>query len=269
MKIRLPRIIFFLILSSFYSGSIYESSLFAQDRLTIIGVVTRVEGKTYVLHSGDNQFTVLNKGDRVFYFDRIKTLDNSKVVMLFVRGPSVRMRVGENTEISMPKKFTSYRKSTWDIERAGTPVVLETTVSGISIGGYDPLVLNNEIIKKLLEKNRLSKEKVKKIYGSTSIDSFKVHTGIDVLKSTNQMLELLIKEKIITRVEVEKAKTVAKEDDSKVTKIDGYNLVVLDSYIIELLIKKGIINLEEGKSLLRSSRAKKSNLGVGPGAVAG
>lgn len=130
----------------------------------------------------------------------------------------------------------------------------EPTRSGILIGGYDPLIMSNELFKLLQRKILISQEQAMNI--KTDIESYKkgvLFGGVNILKLNELILNSLISNKAIT---IEQANViVAKSKNSGGVLIGGYNVIILQVGILDSLFKNGNIEMKEGQKVIDQAKA--------------
>ena len=133
----------------------------------------------------------------------------------------------------------------------------EPISSGILIGGYDPLVMSNELFMLLQRKKLISKEQAMHI--KKNIVSYKkgvLFGGVNILKLNELILNSLISSKAIT---IEQAKMIlAKSKNSGGVLIGGYNVIVLQVEILNLLLKNKKIEIKEGQKVIVQAKSRKS-----------
>ena len=125
--------------------------------------------------------------------------------------------------------------------------------SGILIGGYDPVILTNNLFALLQEKDLISKSDTKSIKDITEATKTGVlFGGVNVLKFNEVVLKALIRNHKLT--EVEASEILEKSKEAGGVLVGGYNIIVLEVGIMNSLVKKGYINLEKAQLAVDSAK---------------
>jgi hypothetical protein len=126
--------------------------------------------------------------------------------------------------------------------------------SGILIGGYDPVVMSNELFL-LLQGNRLiTKEdasEIKRII--ENYDEGVLFGGINLLKLNELILRKLISNKIMTAEQANAA--IEKSKNAGGVLIGKYNVIILEVEILNTLLKNRRITLQEGQRVIDQAKA--------------
>ena len=125
--------------------------------------------------------------------------------------------------------------------------------SGILIGGYDPVILTNNLFVLLQEKDLISKSDAGKIKDITEATKTGVlFGGVNVLKFNEAVLQALIRNEKLTKAEA--SEIVEKSKEAGGVLVGGYNIIVLEVGIMNALVKKGYINLEKAQLAVDSAK---------------
>jgi hypothetical protein len=125
--------------------------------------------------------------------------------------------------------------------------------SGILIGGYDPVIMTNNLFALLQEKHLISKSDARKIKDITEATKMGVlFGGVNILKFNEAVLNALIRNDKLTKVEA--SKIVEKSKDAGGVLVGGYNIIVLEVGIMNSLVKKGYIDLEKAQLAVDSAK---------------
>jgi hypothetical protein len=128
--------------------------------------------------------------------------------------------------------------------------------SGVSLGGYDPVRLTNEIFLLLQKKgvmNRVEAENVKKkveeAQGGVAIG------GVNVLKADEETMNLLLQKGLITMPQANVM--LERSRNAGGVLINGFNVIHLKAEILNALIHKNLISVQEAQSALDSAKVPK------------
>ena len=125
--------------------------------------------------------------------------------------------------------------------------------SGILIGGYDPVILTNNLFALLQEKNLISKSEAKQIKDVTEATKTGVlFGGVNVLKFNEVILNALIRNDKLTKTET--SEILGKSKEAGGVLVGGYNIIVLEVGIMNALVKKGYLNLEKAQLAVDSAK---------------
>lgn len=127
--------------------------------------------------------------------------------------------------------------------------------AGLTIGGYNPLLMSNELFILLQRKKLISQKQAMNI--KTDIESYKkgiLFGGINLLKLNELILNSLISNKAIT---IEQANLIlAESKNSGGVLIGGYNVIILQVEILNSLLKNKKIEMKEGQQVIEQSKPK-------------
>ena len=126
--------------------------------------------------------------------------------------------------------------------------------SGISLGGYDPLVMTNGLFQLLQSKNIISYDEAFSLKNKvdSSQDGVKFG-GVNILKFCELILNSLISKNIIS---LDQAKNIVeKSKNSGGVLVGGYNIIVLEVEILNVLLSNKLISKEEGQRVIDRSKA--------------
>lgn len=127
--------------------------------------------------------------------------------------------------------------------------------SGILIGGYDPLILTNGLLKIVQDKRVVTPLEAKEIIKIT--ESYREGVllgGINYLKFNELLLNLLIQKGIISSKEA--SSIVEKSKNAGGVLIGGFNVITLEVEILNILLQKGIISYSEGQNIIDAAQPK-------------
>ena len=125
----------------------------------------------------------------------------------------------------------------------------------VTFGGYNPLKLHDGVVRLLIDKKIMEPDEANKIVkelregektGGVYI------AGVNTLQAFEKLANTLIKNKVITKQDVEQITDKAKQSGG--VKIGGYNVVVLYAGLLDTLINSGKINLSEGQNVLNEAK---------------
>ena len=139
-----------------------------------------------------------------------------------------------------------------------TPTQKKTPKSGVYFGGYNPVILTNEIFIILQDKRIIDKREAERIKKATEEIKVGVRIGsVDVLKFAEEVLNTLIQKKVINLSEAESM--LERSRNAGGVLINGYNVIHLNAEILNALFKRNFISLREAQAALDNSKAPKSN----------
>lgn len=127
--------------------------------------------------------------------------------------------------------------------------------SGILIGGYDPIVMSNEVFLLSQSKNLISKDQAAQI--KKAVESYKegvLFGGVNILKFNELIINGLLSNRIITIDQANSA--VEKSKQAGGVMVGGYNVIALQVEILNLLLKNKKITYEEGQAVIDRSKPK-------------
>lgn len=126
-------------------------------------------------------------------------------------------------------------------------------ISGILIGGYDPLILTNNLFDLIQDKGILDYSEALTI--KETVEQYKegvLFGGVNILKFNELVLNALLRKKIISMDEANSI--VEKSKNAGGVLISGYNVIILETEILNVLFKKGYINFTEGQMAIDSAK---------------
>jgi hypothetical protein len=139
-----------------------------------------------------------------------------------------------------------------------TPAQKKTPKSGVYFGGYNPVILTNQIFVILQDKRIIDKREAERIKKATEEIKSGVGIGsVDVLKFNEEVLNTLIQKKVINLFEAESM--LERSRNAGGVLINGYNIIHLNAEILNALSKRNFISLREAQAALDNSKAPKSD----------
>lgn len=129
--------------------------------------------------------------------------------------------------------------------------------SGVFIGGYDPLIMTNNVFKILQEEKLITTEQAHEIKTIVEVEKKGIlFSVVNVLKFNEVILNSLIRNKIFSKDEA--LDILQKSKEAGGVLISGYNIVVLEVEILNLLIKKGELDKDRGQWAVDKAKRMKS-----------
>lgn len=189
-----------------------------------------------------------------FYFDKfIKSLDDDFQLSICSKSKNWSKSAVIKPRYSKSKTFiTTIAYAEDKIKNDNQP---EVPKSGILIGGYDPVVMSNELFLLLQAKSLISKDEAAGI--KKTVESSKegvLFGGINILKFNELIINGLFSNRVIT---IEQANTaIEKSRNAGGVMVGGYNVIVLEVEILNVLLKNKKITLEEGQRVIDHSKSK-------------
>jgi len=125
--------------------------------------------------------------------------------------------------------------------------------SGVSLGGYDPVVMTSGIFRLMQDKGILSSSEAFKIKNEVDTAKGGVSiSGVNVLKFCELIIQSLITKNIMT---IEQANNIIeKSKKSGGVLLGGYNVIVLEVDILNILLINKIISREEGQKIIDAAK---------------
>ena len=119
----------------------------------------------------------------------------------------------------------------------------------VTFGGYNPLKLHDGTVKLLIANNLMSGEETK---GESEKTSGVYVTGVNTLQAFEKLSNILIKNKVITKIDVEFISEKAKQSGG--VKIGGYNVIVLYAGLLNQLVVDGKVEQTKAQAVLDSAK---------------
>jgi hypothetical protein len=130
---------------------------------------------------------------------------------------------------------------------------------GISIGGYDPIVMSNELFRLLQDRKLITKDDAREI--KTIIESYKegiLFGGINILKFNELVINKLLSNNRITRDQANFI--IDKSRSAGGVLVGGFNVIVLEVETLNSLLKNNQITFEEGQKVIDSAKVPEATL---------
>jgi hypothetical protein len=126
--------------------------------------------------------------------------------------------------------------------------------SGILIGGYDPVIMTNNLFGILQKENLIDKYEAQEIKDIVEGEKKGVlFGGINILKFNEIVLNALIKNGKISKKEA--LAIILKSKNSGGILVGGYNVIVLEIETMNTLIKNGFLDLETAQSVVDKAKS--------------
>ena len=143
-------------------------------------------------------------------------------------------------------------------EQAQNETNQKKSPSGVLIGGYDPLIMTNNLFKVLQEEKLLTRQQAQEIKIIVEAEKKGVlFGGVNILKFNEVALNALIRNDVFSKDEA--LDILQKSKDSGGVLIGGYNIVVLEVEILNLLVKKGKLDLQKAQSAVDNAKGINKN----------
>jgi len=129
----------------------------------------------------------------------------------------------------------------------------EVPRSGILIGGYDPLVMSNEVFQLVQKKGMISSSDAVEI--KAIVESYKegvLFGGINILKFNEVLINKLVLNRVVSVEQV--ASIVQKAKSAGGVMIGEYNVIILEVELLNALFQNGRITLQEGQCVIDKAR---------------
>ena len=125
--------------------------------------------------------------------------------------------------------------------------------SGVLIGGYDPVILTNNLFRLLQDEDLIDQGQAEEIKSVVENEKGGASFGgVNVLKFNKVVLNILINNGIIYQDEAQNVLNKAKEAGG--VKVNGYNVIVLEVEIVNLLVNKGHLKKEAAQQAVDTAK---------------
>lgn len=129
-----------------------------------------------------------------------------------------------------------------------------TPKSGVFLGGYDPVVMSNELFDLVRGKKLITTEDASEVKRVTESNKEGVlFGGINVLKFNEVLINKLFLNKAITREQANRI--VDRAQKARGVMVGGYNVIILEVEILNSLLENNKINLKEGQNVIDRSKS--------------